>query len=465
MPADIQSNERNGPPPENKAPDPEWAWAPYQPDPERPWDLRWAGHLYRRAAFGANWDRLQQALADGPQRTVQRLLQPAGDVAAFNQEYDAYEQAGGGSIDALRAWWLLRMIHSPHPLLEKMTLFWHDHFATSNVRVGSPRLMMQHVQLLRNHGLGRYGPLLAAVSRDPAMLVGVGAGANRKAVPNENFARQLMDRLTLGPGHYGAEDVQEAARALTGWFVLRDRLRFFAHEHDTGIKRILGQEGNFGRDDVVQIVLKPAAVAQLLTRKLYRWFVSETDEPTDDLLAPLAESFAKDYEVAAVVERILRSNLFFSQTAYRRRVKSPAEFALGIIQGLEGVVATTRLGSDLASLGQNLYQPPTVNGWEGGRYWLNAATVVGRSNLALALVRGSKPYGDKLNPWELAQKHGQTAPGSAVKFLVDLFLQGDVPKDVWDPILQSTPAADADRPRWLRQTTHLIVTLPEFQLA
>jgi uncharacterized protein (DUF1800 family) len=465
MLAESRTIQQAGPLGNAKASDPQWAWAPYNPDPERPWDLPLAGHLYRRAAFGASWKQLQQALADGPQRTVDKLLQPEADAAVLDQQYDAYEASAAGSIPSLRAWWLRRMLLTPHPLAEKMTLFWHDHFATSNVRVGNPRLMMQHVQLLRKHALGQYGPLLAAVSQDPAMLVGVGADASRKAVPNENFVRQLMDRFTLGPGHYGEEDVQEAARAFTGWFVLRDRLRFVDHEHDTGVKRILGQEGQFGREDVVRIVLKPAMVAQLLARKLYRWFVSETDEPTDELLAPLVDAFGEDYDVGRVVEKILRSNLFFSDAAYRRRIKSPVEFALGIIQGMEGVVGTAKLGSDLADLGQDLYQPPTVEGWEGGRYWLNAATVVGRSNLALALVRGSGPYEDKLNPAKLAEKYGKASPEAAARLLIDLFLQGDVPSDVVDRVLSSGPAADADRSRWLREVTHLIVTLPEYQLA
>jgi hypothetical protein len=464
MAAENPTLESAEPPADRTKVDPEWAWARYEPSDERSWDLCLAGHLYRRAAFGASWKQLQQALAEGPQRTVDKLLRPPADLLAFNQQYDDYESSGGGSIESLGAWWLRRMIYTPHPLLEKMTLFWHNHFATSHVSVGNPRLMMQHVQLLRSHALGRYEPLLAAISRDPAMLVGLGAESSRKALPNENFARQLMHRFTVGPGQYGDEDVQEAARAFTGWFVLRDRLRFIAHEHDAGVKRILGQEGNFGGEDVVRIVLKPPAVGQLLVRRLYRQFVSETDELDEELLSPLAASIADDFDVMRVVETILRSNLFYSPTAYRRRIKSPVEYALGIVTGLEGVVPTARLANDLAALGQTLYQPPTNKGWEGGRCWLNSATLVGRSNLALALVGGSKPYGDKLDPHAVARKYGKTSPEAAAGLFIDLFLQGDLPTDAAAQIT-SQSRADADDPMWLRRAIHLIVTLPEFQLA
>ena len=451
-----------------KPADPGWAWAPYEPDDRRPWDLGRVGHLYRRAAFGAGWDQLQQALSDGPQPAVEKLLRPGPDAAAFNQTYDEFEASatGSGSTDVLRAWWLRRMIHTPHPLLEKMTLFWHDHFATGNAKVKNALLMRDHVRTLRTHALGRFGPLLEAVSVDPATLLALDCQANRKAQPNENSARELMQRFSLGPGNYREEDVREAARAFTGWFVLRSRLRYIAREHDSGVKKILGQEGNFEGKDVVRIVLAQPAAPRLLVAKVYRWLISETQRPDDALIAPLAESFAKDYDVSKLVETMLRSNLFFSPGAYRRRIKCPVEFALGIVKGLEGSVSTTRLGQDLAALGQNLYHPPTVEGWPGGRHWINRSTLIGRSNLALALLSGAKePYGDKLNPLAVANRHGHATPESAGRFLLDLFLQGDVQADVAETLLKTDTPASADPSRRLRGVAHTIVTLPEFQLA
>src|SRR3990172_9815151 len=387
-----------------KASDPGWAWAVYSPSESAPWNLARAAHLYRRAGFGASWVELQQALSDGPQRTIDRLLKPEIDPARFNLEHDQFEFSA--SVDGLRAWWLRRMIQTPHPLLEKMTLFWHSHFAADAANVKDARLMQQNVRLLRSQALGSLRTMLEGIWRDPAILLSVGAQASRKTRPNENLAQTLLEVFTVGPGQFTQKDVHEAARAFTGWFVLRSRLRYIEREYDDGDKQILGQKGPFKGDDVVRILLEQPATAQTLVRKLYRFLLNESEESDADLLAPLAESFARDYDISKLVASILRSNLFFSQESYRRRIKSPVDFALGIIKGLEETVSTTHLAGDLANLGQNLYHPPTVHGWPGGRHWINTFTMTARSNLALALLQGSGPYGEKLNPWPIAQKHG-----------------------------------------------------------
>lgn len=449
----------------NRSPEPGRAWAPFAPDDKRPWDLRLAAHLYRRAGFGANWPQLEEALKLGPQRTVDKLLDPGPQAAAFAREHDAYEDAAAsGDVGGLRAWWLRRMILTPHPLLEKMTLFWHDHFGTSAARVPGARLMLDHVQLLRRHALGDFRELLVGVARDPATLLSLGAAANRKALPNEDFARQILEQFALGPGNYTDEDVRDVARAFTGHFVLRDRLRFFDREHDPGLKTVLGHTGPFGSEDVVRIVAEQPAASALVVRKLYRWLISETGQPSDALLAPLAESFATDRDVGRLVETMLRSNLFFSEAAYRRRVKGPVEFAVGIVRGLEGTVPTLPLGNHLASLGQDLYRPPTVKGWAGGPAWINRATLVGRSNLAAALLAPAGPYEGKLDPAAVAREHGRRDAASAARFLVDLFLQGDVDGAAVDALSEGLPS-DGDFSAPLRRFAHGLFTLPEFQLA
>jgi len=447
-----------------KLSDPSWAWAAYEPDAERPWNLAQAGHLYRRAAFGAGWDQLQQALSDGPQRSIDKLLRPQANTVAFNRTFDEYETSVN-SVDALRAWWLRWMIQTPHPLLEKMTLFWHSHFATNAAEVKNARLMQQHVRLLRSQALGSFRTLLEGISQDPAMLLWLGAEANRKARPNENFTRALMENFTLGPGHYTAKDSQEASRAFTGWFVLRSKLRYISREHDTNEKLILGRKGNFARDDVLRIILEQPATSRHLVRKLYRWLISETEQPDEALIAPLAESFAKDYDVLKLVETMLRSNLFFSAAAYRRRIKSPVEFAIGIVKALEGSVSTTQLANDLADLGQNLYNPPTIRGWVGGKHWINSTAIVARNNLASALLQGSDRYGKKLNPWAVAQNHGCATLESARQFLLDLFLQSDLDSDVYDSLPKTNRGQDDDLGRRTRSLAYAIVTLPEFHLA
>ena len=449
--------------------DPDWAWAAYEPDARRPWNLALAAHLYRRAAFGANWQQLQQALSEGPQATVDRLLRPPTDADTFNDAYDGHEDVAAGSIDGLRAWWLRRMIETPHPLLEKMTLFWHGHFATNAGAVKNPRLMHEHVQILRSHALGSFDVLLKTISRDPATLIALGADVNRKAAPNESFVRALMETFTLGPGNFTEEDIGEAARAMTGWFVLRGRLRYLPREHDDGVKRLLGREGSLAADDTVRIVLEESATPRTVVRKLFRWLIGETQSPREALIAPLAESFARDYDVSRLVETMLRSNLFFSPLSYRQRVKCPIEFAVGIVRALEGMVSTTQLAQDVAGLGQDLYRPPTVRGWRGGRYWINTATQVGRHNLAVALLQGTEPYGDKLDPWAIARKYGCTTPESAARFLLELFVQEDLDASLREALLADMRPAAADRGNdptaTLRRLAQAVVTLPEFQLA
>ncbi len=449
--------------------DPGWAWAAYEPDTRRPWNLALAAHLYRRAAFGADWKQLQQALADGPQRTIDRLLEPRADVEAFNRTYDGHEDVAGGSVDGLRAWWLRRMMDTPQPLLEKMTLFWHGYFATNAAAVKNPRLMQEHVHLLRRYALSSFASLLQTMSRDAALLTWLGADANPRAAPNESFVRPLMETFTLSPGEFTERDVREAARAFTGWFVLRGKLRYLAREHDEGVKHILGCSGEFSADDVIRIVLAQPVTARTLVRELYRCLISETQEPGAALLAPLAESLARDYSVSKLVERMLRSNAFFSQLSYRRRIKGPVEFAVGIVKALEGVVSTTHLVQDVADLGQDLCRPPTVEGWPGGRYWINAATVVKRCNLSLALLGGEEPYGDALDPWVVAQKHGCQTTESAAQFLIDLFLQGDLDPGVRKALFSDARASAENgkdtRRTVLRGLAHTVTTLPEFYLA
>ncbi len=443
--------------PGGEAIDPEWAWAPYRPNPQQPWNLARAGHLYRRAAFGADWGQLQRAVEEGPRRAIDWLLKPEGDVAAFNEKFDRYESASA-SAEGLRPWWLMRMMQSPQPLLEKMTLFWHGHFAVSGAKVKNAKLMRGYVRQLRGEALGRFDKMLAALVCDAAVLLDRDAAANRKSRPCEHLPRELMARTCLGAGKFSESDVREAARAFTGWFALKGKARFIAREHDTGEKQILGERGDFDDSDVVRLLLEQPATPRFLVRKLYGLLISETAEPSEELVEPLARSFAEKYDIAALVGRMLRSNLFFSPSAYRRRIKSPLEFALGIVKGLEGTVSAVRLGQDLAGLGQNLYEPPTAAGWPGGRHWINPATSLGRANLAYALLAAEKPYKGKLDPMAVAKKHGH-GTGESAWFLLDLFLQGDIDTAVREAVLNDNETG-AD----LRKTAHLVVTLPEFQL-
>lgn len=443
-----------------------WAWARFEPDGQRAWTLRWAGHLYRRAAFGASWQQLQDALKAGPQATIDGLVKPSGVQAGADASSGDDAVTKSGEAGSLAAWWLRRMLETPYPLREKMAMFWHGHFGISQARVKDGRLMANHVSMLRKHALGSYRDLLQAAWQDPAMFLGLNAEASRRAMPNDNFARQLLGNLSLGPGACDEQDIKEAARAFTGWFVLRGDLRYFEREHDTGVKTVLAQKGAWKPEDIVRIVLEHGESARSIVRKIYRWLISEVEEPEETLLKPLVDSFAQSYDVGQLVETMLRSNLFFSETAYRRRIKSPVEFALGIARGMESIVPTLPLGSALANLGQQLGDPPTVQGWPGGRHWISPATLTGRLALADAMLAPEGAYAGKLNAGSIARKHNSTNPDSAAGFFCDLWLQGDVSDAVRKGLKEAASAAKSPADdAWFRDVANRVIRIPEFQLS
>lgn len=445
--------------------DPAWAWAPYVPDARRPWNLRLAGHLHRRAGFGANWTELREAVAAGPQKTIEGLLRPGSAGAAFDQTFAAAEGDIGRSESAegLRAWWLMRMLQTPSPLVEKMTLFWHGHFAVTQARAESPSLMARYVKLLRSQALGRFDRLLESIAREPAVLLSLDGAANRRAGPSRHLAATLLGPFTLGEGVCSDRDVREAARAMTGQFVRRGELCFVEREHDPGVKRFLGQEGPWKTADIVRIILAQKVVARRLVGRLYRWLISEAETPKDSLLEPLAASFAADYDIGRLVETMLRSNLFFSPAVYRQRVKGPVEFAVGMLRPLEALVPTAPLAGQIAALGQDLYHPPTVDGWQGGRAWITRATMVGRSNLAQAIFSGAGMFGESVDPLAVAKKHDRAGRSEVAPLLLDLFLQGDVPAAVADQLSKAVSSPGDLGPK-VRRMVCDIVKLPEFQL-
>jgi uncharacterized protein (DUF1800 family) len=452
--------------------DPRRAWAPYKPSRENPWDLRKVGHLYRRAAFGATWEELQAGVKNGPETTIARLLAGGDDAPPFPQSIK------NGNVGAqVPAWWLLRLRESKNPLREKMTLFWHNHFATSNAKVNNAGYMIGMYELLYRFALGDFRELLQGISKNPAMMVWLDTNQSKKGMPNENYARELMELFSLGIGHYTEQDIREAARAFTGWEIKEGKGALNSAQHDNGEKNVLGNAGNWHGEDIVRICLEQKSCPQFLCAKLFRFLVSEAIPATPELLAPLAEQFRKsDFDCGALVATVLRSEIFFSPEAYRTRVKSPVDYAIGIVRGLEGNVPMGPLARALEGLGQRLGYPPSVKGWDGGQAWLNGQTLLFRQNLALALTSTQdNTFSRRCDPAELIKKYGRSANDDVVSFLVDLFLQGDVPGEARARLTsyfhqsrsQRVPVYEIDDVATnhpVRALCHLVLTLPEFQL-
>jgi uncharacterized protein (DUF1800 family) len=451
--------------------DPAWCWAAYEPDAGRPWNLALAGHLYRRTAFGGTWKELQQSLADGPQRTIDKLLHPPIEAEGFNRTFDQYDTGAtkADTGDALIAWWLRRMLETPWPLGEQMTLFWHNYFALTNAGANNAATLGRYLRLLRREALGHFDVLLQGMMAEPAFFVCLNARANRKAQPSLHLARVLLEQYTMGPGVCSERDMRETARAFAGWFVAQDQLQFLAHERDAGVKTVLGQEGDFDGPAIGRLLLRQPATSQWVVSRLYRWLISETETPPAALLAPLAASFSRDYAIAKVVGTMVRSNLFFSPVALNRKVKSPVEFALSLLRPLQGRVGTLRLGADLTALGQDLSEPPTTRGWAGHLYWLNSFTVIGRARLAQSLLASDGTYGGKLDPAALAAAEGHPGLEAPSQFFCTLLLQDTLPDSVRRKLAETafgslTPTGETP-PDGLRQFIALLAALPEFQTA
>jgi len=269
-------------------------WSRYEPTPDDPWDLRNVAQLHRRAGFGATRAELLRDIAAGPETSVERLFRPSVLPPEEAEVIDGLRRTARASsnLDLLKVCWLNRILHGRDPLREKLTLFWHGHFATSNKKVESITLMDQQNETLRTHALGGFDALLEVIIADPAMLVWLDGGNSKKDKPNENFAREFLELFTLGAGHYTERDVREAARAFTGWVRQDSRGGFretpaFARDAtqvDDGPKTFLGCGGRWGPLDIVRLTLESPEAATLLARKLYRWFVSEADPPRPELI-------------------------------------------------------------------------------------------------------------------------------------------------------------------------------------
>jgi uncharacterized protein (DUF1800 family) len=461
--------------------DPGKVWQPWEPTDQDPFNLKWAGHLYRRAGFGANLPQLRAAVKEGLQATfakvVQREPNPEESYRFYNTTGEAI--ARGNNPFQLRGWWVYTLVYTPQPLLEKMVLFWHNHFATSIAKVGRTTLMYRQNQLIRKHALGKFEPFLLEMSKDPAMLIWLDSNSNLKGAPNENYAREVMELFSLGVGNYKEHDIREAARAFTGWHTNGEEFEFNARVHDDGEKVVFGHEGNLDGGDVVRLLLQQPACARFLVRKLYRYFISEAQDPPAALLEPLAERLRKSaYDVGDLVRTMLLSRHFFSEHAYRARIKSPVEFVLGAASAVgQKLVAPQALVSKMDAMGQSLFAPPNVKGWEGGKNWLNTATVLARHNFAQTLTSGTgqlnlgdptAPIAVAIDPAAIIRREKLTEPEQIVALLIDLLLDGQV-RDEARQRLQSFVAEGrpqgSNLDQRVRETIHSIMTMPEYQLS
>jgi uncharacterized protein (DUF1800 family) len=375
--------------------------------------------LFWRAGFGATPGEATEFAARGRDATLAHVLDgppggaPAGDLVGTiptvkGQPLDPTNEDGH---DAL--WWLDRMVRSTRPLVEKMTLFWHDHFATAGQ---DTPLMLDQNWLLRTRGLGAFPHLLDGVARDPAMQLFLSLASSTKAAPNENFARELLELFTLGGG-YGEADVREVSRALTGWQTTRTpaglpATRWVAGLHDPGAKRIFGKQGRFGTEDVMHLVTRHPAHAPFLVGRLWEFFVTE---PLDAATrAQLARVYtASGLQIKPVLAAILGHEALYARLEAPDLVKAPVVLVAGALRTTGTPITTSTYANQLQQMGQQLFRPPSVAGWDWGPAWMSTNAIHSRVAFANTLVTATgaplRPPAGAGNPAWTPEEHLETA--------------------------------------------------------
>jgi len=321
---------------------------------------------------------------------AQRRLQPVVDKFFYGLYANAIE------TQRLGLWWANRMFSTRRPLEEKLTLFWHGHFATGENKVRDYRMMIRQNEMLRARASGAFRDLLVGILKDPAMLVYLDNGENVKKHPNENFGRELLELFTMGVGNYTERDVREAARAFTGWTNDVLAFRFDADQHDFGQKTFLGRTGTFDGEDIIDAILAQPVTAEFVAAKVYRFFVR--DEIAGPVKADLGRTYRDSgYQMKPLLKRIFLSKDFYSPSAFATQIKSPVHLVVSTYRKMSlGQVPTIPdFGRMTSGLGQSLFDPPNVAGWAGGRTWITPSTLLNRGNLFRGVlfpdVKGFRP--------------------------------------------------------------------------
>jgi uncharacterized protein (DUF1800 family) len=451
-------------------------------DPKQPIDdpKRRAAHLLRRAGFGGTLAEIEAFSKLSREDAADRLINyESVDNAALDALITKanFNLFAGRQADIIR-WWLTRMVYTARPLEERMTLIWHGLLTTQMTKIGltMTKLMWIQNELYRKNALPKYDDLIKAVSRDGAMLIYLDNNVSTNRHPNENYARELMELFTLGVGNYTEDDVRESARAFTGWRILpratgatdlatyNPQFTLVAPDHDNGQKTFLGQPGNFGGDDIVDIIMKQPAAGRFITTRLFTEFANFNPEPeTIDRLVGVWESSGHD--IKAIVRAILVSDEFYSEASYRGFVRSPVEFMVGAFRGLELTPAAQGIrpvpDKLVQSMGQVLFEPPNVAGWPGGSTWLSSSTFFARVNfLDQFLMSAPARNGPDQALPALANA---TTPEDVVTTALSVFVDNNVPDETRQSITEYAKTISNPRDR-AAAVAYLVLASPEYQL-
>ena len=405
-------------------------------------------HLMRRAGFGATRDELEERVAKGYEATVEELLDPEKFNIPGIDEDILYRYYPGLEIPQAppngRSSQIYFMMTNKRPLEEKMVLFWHMLFATGNSKIDNPTELKRQMDLFRERGLGNYRELLVALAKDPAMIFWLDNQENHKDAPNENWGRELLELFSMGVGNYTEQDVYECSRAFTGWAIghkiprmpLSRFLWTFEYnpeDHDDGEKVFLGQRGRFNGEDIIDIIVHQPATARFMARHLYNFFVAdEVQVPAWQQTSPrdpvainlIGDALTQSgYDMRSTLRVLLNSDFFKSEDVWWAKVKSPAEVVAGTMR-LVGDFQFPRpglqpIGEEPGYQGQELSNPPSVEGWNTGAEWIDSGSLVRRINFAADRLANIEMPGVQAIIGRI-KAHGAMSPSDLVDASLDL---------------------------------------------
>jgi uncharacterized protein (DUF1800 family) len=435
-------------------------------------------HLLRRATLGPTMEEVAHASEQGLQATLDQLLSQLD--RPLSREELATQAIGNVFLkdhQSLRAGWVLRMISNSNLMREKLTLFWHDHFATAISKVKEPKLMANQIDSLRQLAFGNFHDTLLAMARDPAMQLWLDNNVNVAGHPNENWGRELMELFTLGIGHYTETDVREVARAFTGWNLEKGnrRFEFYPDKHDTGTKTILGKTGNLDGTDVLNILVDKPETPHFICKKLWRFFVSQ--DPTDEDVAPMVQAYQSGkHQIAPVLRAMFLSPGFSAPGVIGTQIKNPIEYIVGVTRSLKADITNIKLyGDAAAAMGMDLYNPPDVSGWKGGENWISTFTLLERIRFVRTLLAKGKPgFVAGLEVGKIISENFISTNAELVDHFLIRFMHR-IPKGNLRPTLLAFLAAGTRTPSTIRMPQaekedkirgliRLILVSPEYQL-
>lgn len=415
------------------------------------------------------------------EQTAQRQARQKGDEAELGKFRALRNQALARDqvqLAGLQNWWLRRMILTPRPLEENLSLLWHSHLATGYRSVEDAYVMWVQNQFIRENAAGSFATLALGIIRDPAMLIYLNNNRNLRARPNENLARELMELFTLGEGNYTEADIKDGARALTGYMVQDHDFVFRRNQHDPDEKTILGVTGPHAGEDFVKILLAQPACAEFIAYKLYRHFVADVQrDRLPESALPVIRGLAMElrlqqYELKPVLKKLFASRHFYDAAIRGAKIKSPIQLIVQQIRSLHTPARDVDKLLDAARLmGMDLFQPPNVAGWPGGRAWINTSTLFARQNTATYLITGKAPYGDwdrsriHYDPMPLLETLDKRTPEAVTRHLAQLALgSASTPARVGELRDFMKKHNDAITPDMLIAMLSLLTAMPEYQL-